>query len=232
VLLPCGKTVCKIHTEEIADIICIFCNKLHQITEDGLPVNEFVEMQLEMQLNRINLNFCHLTDCQVLLDDLNKKLSEVELIRKDKKDFIYEYFNEIAREVGLRRDTLIRDIEEYSNEIIENISKLRQECLESSSHHLKAAENLFDACKLKVKIQKDKFESFEIYDKKFEEVLSESKALQEELYPVVEKYKFGLLGNKSYRFESKEIKISEVFGSLATLNYQLKNTYSDKVNKI
>jgi len=230
-VLPCGKTVCKIHTEEFDKKECIFCTKVHQIPEDGLPVNEFVEKQLEMQLNKINFNLCHLKDCQVVLDDLKKKLSEVESIRKDKENFVYEFFSDITREVDLRRDTLIRDITEYSNKIIENINKLRQECLVSSSRQLKAAEVVLNACKLEVNEQKDKFESFEIYDKKFEEVLSKSKALQEELDLAMNKYKFGLQGNKSYRLESKEIKISEVFGSLATLNYDLRIKYSDKVNE-
>jgi len=156
-------------------------------------------------------------------------MNEVEFIRKEKENFLYEYFSEITREVDLRRDTLIRDIEEYSNEIIENINKLRQEYLDSSSHQLKLAEEVFDACKSEISELKNKFESFEMYDKKFEEVLTKSKALQEELYPLVEIYKFELHGNKSYRFESKEIEISEVFGSLATLNYDLTNKYSDKV---
>jgi len=229
VLLPCGKTVCKIHTQEIANKECNFCTKLHQITKDGFPSNELIEKQLEMQLNKISFNFCHLTDCQILLEDLNKKMNEVEFIRKEKENFLYEYFSEITREVDLRRDTLIRDIEEYSNEIIENINKLRQEYLDSSSHQLKLAEEVFDACKSEISELKNKFESFEMYDKKFEEVLTKSKALQEELYPLVEIYKFELHGNKSYRFESKEIEISEVFGSLATLNYDLTNKYSDKV---
>jgi len=100
--------------------------------------------------------------------------------------------------VDLRRDTLIRDIEEYSNEIIEKINKLRQECLESSSRQLKAAEVVLDACKLEMNEQRDKLDSFEMYDKKFEEVLTKSKALQEGLYPLVEIYKFVLRGNKSY----------------------------------
>jgi len=60
-----------IHTEEIAKKECNFCTKLHQIPEDGFLVNEFVENLLEMQLNKINFDFCHLTDFQVLLDDLN-----------------------------------------------------------------------------------------------------------------------------------------------------------------
>jgi len=225
VLLPCGKTVCKIHTQEVANNECIFCTKLHHIPEDGLPVNEFVEKQLEMQLNRINFNFCHLTDCQILLEDLNQKINEVELIRNDKENFIYEYFSDITREVDLRRDTLIRDIEEYSNEIIEDINKLRQECLDSSSDQLKAAEEVFDACKLEINELKDKFESFEMYDKKFEEVLSKSKALQEKLELEINKYKFELQGNKSYWLESKKIKINEVFGSIAIFNYDLFNKF-------
>jgi len=219
------------HAAEFDKKECIFCTKVHQIPEDGFPVNEFVEKQLEMQLNKINFNLSHYKDCQVVLDDLKKKLSEVESIRKDKANFIYEYFSEITREVDLRRDTLFRDITEYSNKIIENINKLRQECLDSSSRQLKAAEGVLDTCKLEVNEQKDKFDSFEIYDKKFEEVLSKSKVLQGELGLAMNKYKFGLQGNKSYRLESKEINISEVFGSLATLHYDLRIKYSDKVNE-
>ncbi len=180
-----------------------------------------------MQLNKINFNLSHYKDCQVVLDDLKKKLSEVESIRKDKGNFIYEYFSDITREVDLRRDTLFRDITEYSNKIIENINKLRQECLDSSSRQLKAAEGVLDTCKLEVNEQKDKFDSFEIYDKKFEEVLSKSKVLQGELGLAMNKYKFGLQGNKSYRLGSKKIKISKVFGSIETFN--LKNNFSVKV---
>ncbi len=166
-----------------------------------------------------------MTDCQILLEDLNKKMNEVEFIRKEKENFLYEYFSEITREVDLRRDTLIRDIEEYSNEIIEKINKLRQECLESSSRQLKAAEVVLDACKLEMNEQRDKLDSFEMYDKKFEEVLSKSKALQEKLELEINKYKFELQGNKSYWLESKKIKINEVFGSIAIFNYDLFNKF-------
>ena len=82
VLLPCSKTVCKKHAEEISLKECIFCSKIHQIPEDGFLVNELIEEQLKMELNKINVNFFHSTDCQVLLDDLTKKLNEVELIRR------------------------------------------------------------------------------------------------------------------------------------------------------
>ncbi len=166
ILLPCSKTVCKIHTEVIASKECNFCTKFHHIPEDGFPANEFVEKQLEMQLNRINFNFFHFTDCQILLEDLNKKINEVEFIRNDTENFIYEYFSEITREVDLRRDTLIRVITEYSNKIIEKINKLRQECLFSSSHELKTAEEVLDTCKLEMNELKEMFESFEMYDKK------------------------------------------------------------------
>ncbi len=59
VVLPCGKTVCKMHAAEFDKKECIFCTKVHQIPEDGFPVNEFVEKQLEMQLNKINFNLSH-----------------------------------------------------------------------------------------------------------------------------------------------------------------------------
>ncbi len=220
---------CKIHTEEIANKKCIFCDKLHQITGDGFPVNEFVENLLEIQLNKINFNFCHLTDCKAALDDMNKKFDEKETIRKNKDNLIYEYFSELTRKVDLRRDMLIRNINEYSNKIIEDINNLRQGCLESSSDHLKAVEEVFEACKLEMNELKDKLDSFEMDCKKFEEVLLKSKALQEKMDLAMDKYKLGLQGNKSYRLGSKKIKISKAFGTIETFNYDLNTNFSVKV---
>ena len=55
--------------------------------------------------------------------------------------------------------------------MIENINKLRQECLESFSGQVKSAEEVIDACKMELKEVKGTFESFEMCDKNFEEVL-------------------------------------------------------------
>ena len=76
--------------------------------------------------------------------------------------------------------------------------------MESSSDHLKAAEEVFEACKLEMNELKDKLDSFEMDCKKFEEVLLKSKALQEKMDLAMNKYKFELQGNKSYRLGSKK----------------------------
>ena len=76
---------------------------------------------------------------------------------------------------------------------------------------------------MELKEIKETFESFEMSDTKVEEVLQKSKALQQNLDPVVKEYKFKLQGNKSHRFEGKEVMIKEIFGSLATFD-------NDKVN--
>ena len=87
---------------------------------------------------------------------------------------------------------------------------------------MKGAEEVFDACKVELKEIKETFDSFEMSDKKVEEIQLKSKALQEKLDPMVNEYKLKLQGNKSHRFEGKEIKINEVFGTLETFNFDLR----------
>jgi len=150
-------------------------------------------------------------------------MKEMEAIRNDPEDYISEYFGELIRQVDLRRETLIGDIHKYSDELIQKIEKLKQECLAKS----KEATKIKDLATIKAKMNElnSMFNSLEIDDIKLEEIMSKkkSKELNDLMGPVLKQYKFELQGKKYYKFLTNEIKLENVFGSLSCFNYDIGN---------
>jgi hypothetical protein len=107
IILPCGETICKAHTDEISKGKCITCSGVHLVPKEGFPENRIVKHQLDLKVNEINLNFSQFNDCNKIIQDLNKSLKEIETIRNSPDDYIAEYFGELTRQVDLRRETMI-----------------------------------------------------------------------------------------------------------------------------
>ena len=72
--MPCGETVCKAHTADISKGKCMFCSEIHKAPQHGFPSNKFVENQLDLEVNEINLNFSQFNDYNKIFRDLNRIL--------------------------------------------------------------------------------------------------------------------------------------------------------------
>jgi len=189
ILLPCGETVCKAHTDDISKGKCMLCSRTHLVPKEGFPSNKFAKNQLDLKINEINLNFSQFNDYNKIIQDLNENLKEIEAIRNDPDNYISEYFGELTRQVDLRRETLIEDIQKYSDELIQKIQKLKQDCVTKSKEVMKNSEIIISQKK--------------------------SKELDDLMGPVLERYKFELQGKKYYKLVTNEIKLENIFGSLS-----------------
>jgi hypothetical protein len=110
VILPCGETICKKHSEDITKMKCLVCSDIHSMSKHGFPVNAFAQSQLDIKLYKLNINSRDFQECNLKLENLNKKMKKYESMRNDKENYIYEYFSELRRNVDIRRDTLINNI--------------------------------------------------------------------------------------------------------------------------
>jgi hypothetical protein len=216
ICLPCGKTVCRIHAAQIQER-CFFCYKNHPIPEDGFPINELVQTQLEIQLNTVSINFSKFNETKKLIQGLNTDFKEIESIRNDPENFISEYFYELNRQVDLRREKLIHEIQQYSHQLIKKISSIHQECIIKSTLKSTMTERIAD-CSAKLDKLNAMFSTFEMNDAKLDEVMyqRQTKDLQRFMRPIVEDYKFELLGNTSYELAANEFEIGDMFGTLGS----------------
>jgi len=224
IILPCGETVCKAHTDQISKEKCLLCSETHLVPKKGFLENRIVKNLLEKRANKINLNFSQFNDYNKIIQDLNTNLKKIEAIQSDPHNYIAEYFGELTRQVDLRRETLIEDIHKYSDEIIQNIEKLKQDCVVKSKESSKITDEL-ETIKAKINDLNSTFNSLEIDDIKLEEIMSQkkSKELSDLMGPVLEKYKFELHGKNYYKLIKDEIKMENVFGSLSCFDFDIDN---------
>jgi len=153
---------------------------------------------------------------------LNKNLREIESIRKDPDNYISEYFGELTRQVDLRRETLIEDIHKYSDELIQKIEKLKQECVAKSKEASRITDEL-DMIKTKINDLNSTFNSLEVDDIRIEEIMSQkkSKEINDLVEPALKRYKFELQGKKYYKFSKKETKLEDVFVLLSCFYHDI-----------
>ncbi len=77
IILPCGETVCNVHTEKISEENCLLCTEMHTSPKSGFPSNKIVKNQLDLKINKINLNFRQFNDYNTIIQDLNEHLKQI-----------------------------------------------------------------------------------------------------------------------------------------------------------
>ena len=83
ILLPCGKTICNAHSSEVNENQCLLCPEIHVMPGKGFPMNEAIQEQLEIELNKLNINFKHFDECKLLITELKVSLNGLETLERD-----------------------------------------------------------------------------------------------------------------------------------------------------
>ncbi len=220
IILPCGETVCNVHTEKISEDNCLLCTEMHISPKSGFPSNKIVKNQLDLEINKTKLDFTQFNEYHVILRELNRNLKEIDALRKNPEDYISEYFAILTRQINLRRETLIEDIHNYSDELILKIEKLKQECV-GKSKETSGITNDLDTIKAKMNELNSMFNSSEIDEIKFKEIMTKKKAkeLRDLMRPFLKQYKFELQREKYYKVLTNEINLEDVFGSLSCSDF-------------
>ena len=212
ILLPCGKTICKSHSSEVNESQCPLCPETHVMPGKGFPMNEVAQEMLEIELNKLNINFSQFDECKLLIRELKVSLDGLETLEIDPAYYITEHFQELNRHVDLRREKLLLEIHNRSNQLIEEIEIAHKECLAAVNVKSPISDNI-KVCKPELEALHGAFDSFEIDGKKWQEILVKSTALKQRLGPMIEKYKRELLINQTFQLSTNEIKIDQIFGS-------------------
>ena len=125
VTLLCGYSVCKRHLDELLEntpkemnkFECQLCEKKHSFPEDGFAINKRIQNALNIKLSTLKLNPVY-EECKSEINDARINIQMIENLEKNPENLIYEYFEELKRQVDLRRETLKLELDNCSDEII------------------------------------------------------------------------------------------------------------------
>ena len=149
--------------------------------------------------------------CNKNIKEAEVNLNKIDEFKKESEYYIYEYFEDIKRQVDLRRETLKVEIDDYSDDIINKVNQTQKKC-NTLSKTVKLISAEIEKSRIDLKQLTKDFDNFVINDTKFEDISLKVNELKPKLTDLYDKYKDSLLDNKKYAFCFNPIKIEDIFG--------------------
>lgn len=160
-------------------------------------------------------------DRSILLDESKTFAKRIEFIETNSEDYINEYFDNVTRDVDLRREGVKAKIDTYSDELIESLKKSREDCIKVSKET-----NQITAIieKTKAKLNKiiNQMETLNIDYEKTKILNGEYIALKDGFYKNLDEYKKLITGN-IYLLKLYEYPAKDIFGELEVLSKYVMN---------
>ena len=217
ITLSCGNTVCKKHLQEslnVENVIgCSLCQKKHIVPEDGFLINKIIQNGLEIELNKLKLNPIF-DSCKKALGDTKESAANVQKIRDNQEIYIKQYFDGIREQVESRQNSLKDQIDKYSAEIKQSIEKSESTCIQLAKEVNKLTNEIDKSNDELFKLQEN-FGTFEINDKKFQDIKNSAEFLNLNFINVFSEYKESLFLNKKYEFLFDDMEIKGVVGKFS-----------------
>jgi chromosome segregation ATPase len=219
VTLLCGYSVCKRHLDdllentpkEINKFECQLCKKKHCIPEDGFAINKRIQNGLNIKLSTLKVNPVY-EECKTEINEAKNNIQKIENLENDPENYSFEYFEELKRQVDLRREELKLKLDNCSDEIIQSIERTKDNCIKLSRESKRLNTEIENSKKELTELMDD-FDTFEIDNEKFEDIRQSLTVLNGGLTRQLGEYKDSIIGDKKYSFEFEEIDIKGLFGS-------------------
>ena len=202
---------CQSRIDRVKDSVqCDLCHREHIVPRDGFEVVRKHQDALNIQLNTLELTQVY-DECKKVIGEAKKDVNEIESIDKDPENYIYEYFEDIKRQVDLRREDLKEKIDTYSDETIESINNAQINCQKLAKEVNKLSKD-FEDSKIKLNEQIKELDTFKISEQKFQMIKENVSVLTSKLNEILTQFKSSLINDKVYDFRFEEVPISNVFG--------------------
>ena len=145
------------------------------------------------------------------IENAKENVVKIGLLEKNAENYIYEYFEDIKRQVDIRREDLKLKIDNYSDEIIKsvemnqmNLIKLSKEVNQITTNIEKSRKDLNELIA--------RFDTLEFNDEKFKDIKESVVVVNQEFHKILAEYQDSLIDNKKYTFEFKDMLIEDIFG--------------------
>jgi hypothetical protein len=225
VVMACGKIICKIHLERLLiheskeknTFVCEICQEEHFIPKNGFVVPNRLKELLNVELNKLEPSPMF-DECRKELEEAKASVLKIDQLEKNPEIYIYDYFEDIKRQVDLRREDLKFKIDTYSDEIIKSIETTHTNCMKMSKEIEKIAYNI-DKSKKELNELIMKFDTLKFDDEKFKGIKTTVSVLNHEFKKVITDVQFSLLGNNEFVFQFKELPIEDIFGRFNEVNF-------------
>ena len=159
-------------------------------------------------------------ECKKEIEDARENMFKIELLEQNAENYIYEYFEDVKRQVDIRREDLKLKIDNYSDEIIKSV-EANQKTLINLSKEVNKMTTLIEKSKNELSKLSTQFDTLEFNDTKLEEFKASVIVVNEEFHKILAEYQNNLIGNKDYTLYFEDSQIEDIFGRVFDLQVSL-----------
>lgn len=213
ILIPCNELICECHInqENGESFLCKLCGEMHKIPSDGFKLNKVMTKLIDLNFH-LKQNSKHFEvkrkfeQIQNYMDDYDK----FGLIDPD--NYIFEQFSHLKNKIDLRRELLIKAINETHENMIKNVEICEKECKSNVKNvakidleHLK--NELIPTWNLNIRTP-------HLTEEFLDSMSNEISGSMNQINSCIVKYKLDIMMNRIYKFEFNMIKNEDIFGNL------------------
>ena len=134
VLLPCGHSVCKKHSDNDVNssIRCGNCGEDHLIPPKSFPENKALSMLIEAKIEKLDFGEFYLS-AKSSCRHLNDLHFEIEALLKDPSFFIHQQVSDLKNKIQTKSEELKLQIDNETDRLIEKLTRYEADCKEYST---------------------------------------------------------------------------------------------------
>ena len=145
VLLPCGHSVCKKHTNEDVNssIRCGNCGEDHSIPPKSFPEIKALSMLIDAEIEKLDFGqFYH--NAKYACKNLNNLHVEIESLLKDPIFSIYEQISDLKNKIEIKREEFKLQIDKETDRLMEVVTRYETDFKEllTTSEYIDHAKSL------------------------------------------------------------------------------------------
>ena len=221
VVMPCDNIICKAHLDKLLrelpneknTFTCVICLEEHLIPNNGFVISSRLQDLLGLELNQFEPSPMF-EECKNELRDARKTMLNIEHLESNAESYIYDYYEDIKRQVYLRSEDLKQRIDDYSDDMIKSLEINQTMCIKVSKEVNQIADDI-EKSKNELNDLMILFDSLVFNDKKFEEIKTRAAVVKEEFYKMLGQYQDSLVGDKKYTFQFIDLSTEDIFGRLS-----------------
>lgn len=107
------------------------CQGGHLTPKEGFIINKHIQNAFDIKFSSLKLDPIYY-QCKREIVEAKEKVATIETLEKISENYIYEYFEEVKRQVNLRREDMKLKIDTHSGEIIQSVESTKANCMKLS----------------------------------------------------------------------------------------------------
>ena len=238
-LLTCWKSICNQCVKKHQTghrLNCPYCNLIHEVPKNGLPINEALNSLLKLKpvdMQRASL-LRQITD---LLKHLQNNINNLDNLESNVQSEIFDYFDLIKKEINKSAQNVIEQAIKQRDKLITELEYLKEQSL-IYIKDLFSKTGYFNETKLKFKHKSESFHQnlSKSNESRLATMLDETKDMNVKL-DEIQHYINDTLNNRKLVFNQPEpLSDNSLIGQLGfneieTIDHKLKIKYLNNLNK-